>query len=199
MTPMPRLVPIMPSLWLGIIHILFHLLLLGLSILCLVALRSIHSIVGLVVLVVWILAFYVIIVALALRGQPRVSVLSAVLYRLRGGTEAPVVVSPPEAPSPAPASTLNELQHSPPVAGPRGPYTHHQPPFRSTVSPPGHDDTDLHEEPRSVESDEDDEEDEDARQHRMEAEIGRRDVSIITVPKRKLWVTNPSTDRAQGS
>ena len=38
----------------------------------------------------------------------------------------------------------------------------------------------------------DDEEDEDTRQQRMEEEMNRRDVSIVTVPKRKLWIANPS-------
>ena len=35
-------------------------------------------------------------------------------------------------------------------------------------------------------------EDEETRQRRIEDEISRRDVTIVTVPKRKLWVTNPS-------
>jgi len=46
----------------------------------------------------------------------------------------------------------------------------------------------LRSEPEEVESDEDEE----TRQRRIEDEIGRRDVSIVTVPKRKLWVANPS-------
>ena len=35
-------------------------------------------------------------------------------------------------------------------------------------------------------------EDEETRQRRIEDEISRRDVTIVTIPKRKLWVTNPS-------
>ena len=35
-------------------------------------------------------------------------------------------------------------------------------------------------------------EDEETRQRRIEDEISRRDVTIVTVSKRKLWVTNPS-------
>lgn len=61
----------------------------------------------------------------------------------------------------------------------------HQPPYRAI---PG--------QPTSIEDagdDEDDEEDEVTRQRRMEDEMGRRDVSILTtVPKRRLWITNPS-------
>ena len=38
----------------------------------------------------------------------------------------------------------------------------------------------------------DSDEDEDTRQRRIEDEMARRDVSIVTVPKRKLWVANPS-------
>ena len=37
-----------------------------------------------------------------------------------------------------------------------------------------------------------DDEDEETRQHRIEDEMNRRDVSIVTVPKRKLWIANPS-------
>lgn len=75
---------------------------------------------------------------------------------------------------------------------PRGPYLH-QPPYRTaheddyySTSHGGHrsDATEAEE----AESEEDD----DTRQRRMEGEMGRRDVSIVTVPKRKLWITNPS-------
>ena len=40
--------------------------------------------------------------------------------------------------------------------------------------------------------DDDEDEDEDVQQRRMEEELDRRDVSIVTVPKRRLWVANPS-------
>jgi hypothetical protein len=46
----------------------------------------------------------------------------------------------------------------------------------------------LRSEPEETSSDEDEE----TRQRRIEDEIARRDVSIVTVPKRKLWVVNPS-------
>jgi len=40
--------------------------------------------------------------------------------------------------------------------------------------------------------DPDDDEDEETRQRRIEGEMNRRDVSIVTVPKRKLWIANPT-------
>lgn len=47
--------------------------------------------------------------------------------------------------------------------------------------------------PRSVETDDDDDDiDEDTRQRQIEEEMGRREVSIVTVPRRRLWITNPS-------
>ena len=39
---------------------------------------------------------------------------------------------------------------------------------------------------------EDDDEDDELQQRRIEQEMERRDVSIVTVPKRKLFLTNPS-------
>lgn len=41
------------------------------------------------------------------------------------------------------------------------------------------------------EVDDDDDEDEESRQRRIEEEMSRRDVSIVTVPRRKLFLTNP--------
>ena len=40
--------------------------------------------------------------------------------------------------------------------------------------------------------DEQDEEDEETRQRRIEEELSRRDVSIVTVPKRRLYLLNPN-------
>lgn len=63
-----------------------------------------------------------------------------------------------------------------------GPYIH-QPSHRTLPSD---------RQARSAEDDDDDE-DEDTRQRRMEREMERREVSIVTVPKRKLWITNPES------
>ena len=73
----------------------------------------------------------------------------------------------------------------------RGPYQHHQPPYRATLSAgPDHD------YPMSTshghDVDYDDDEDEDTRQRRIEDELSRRDVSIVTVPKRRLYLLNPN-------
>lgn len=72
-----------------------------------------------------------------------------------------------------------------------GPYTYHRPPYRLST----HVDemSYLHAGPMSVETDgNDDDVDEDTRQRVIEEEMERRDVSIVTVPRRKLWIANPS-------
>ena len=44
----------------------------------------------------------------------------------------------------------------------------------------------------TTEDDDEDDIDDDTRQRMIEDEMSRRDVSIITMPKRKLTVANPS-------
>lgn len=74
------------------------------------------------------------------------------------------------------------------------PYIYHQPRWRRAVSS----DEDAaartpHAGFHPVEADTpDDDEDEDDRQRHMEEELERRDVNIVTVPRRKLWIANPS-------
>jgi hypothetical protein len=47
--------------------------------------------------------------------------------------------------------------------------------------------------PLSVEGDDNDDDlDDDTRQRVIEEEMQRRDVSIVTVPRRKLWIANPT-------
>jgi hypothetical protein len=74
---------------------------------------------------------------------------------------------------------------------PRGPYLH-SPPFRAAQEDEFYDvfGTGRHHE--DGEDDPNDDEDEETRQRRIEGEMNRRDVSIVTVPKRKLWIANPS-------
>lgn len=76
---------------------------------------------------------------------------------------------------------------------PRGPYLH-SPPFRAVQVQEGEGydmiGTGRHHE--DGEDDPDDDEDEETRQRRIEGEMNRRDVSIVTVPKKKLWIANPS-------
>ncbi|KAJ3509679.1 hypothetical protein NMY22_g16213 [Coprinellus aureogranulatus] len=76
----------------------------------------------------------------------------------------------------------------PSQAGHHSPYLH-TPPFttvRMDSSPAGR--------PMSMATDDDDDDDidDDTRQRMIEEEMSRRDVSIITMPKRKLTVANPS-------
>ena len=127
-------------------------------------------------------AFYAALLVLAWNGRPRDSTVTILLGRLRGGSSADANGATPVPSRPLSASGID----FPP--DPRGPYLH-QPLFRaanddeyySTSHANGHD-----------EADDGSDIDEDTRQRRIEEEMGRRDVSIVTVPKRKLWVANPS-------
>jgi len=127
------------------------------------------------VFLVWAAVFYVVIFILAAKGRPSDSLLALFIFRLRGQDEQQPDISVPS----SPRQDAYQQYPFPTV----GPYVHHQPPFRSeATSPEGHREPD----------DDYNEEDEDAHQRRIEDEIERRDVSIVTVPKRKLWITNPS-------
>lgn len=187
----PRTAPEMPNTFDSCLHILFHLLLLGLCILILVALWYRAPKAGFIIFLVGTILFYAAQVSLAWYGRPRVSVLTVMLARLRGD---PGLMTPiPGTPGPSrPLSTVGSEVPFPTTNEHRSPYQHHHPPFRTTMS------AGLDEYPTSVshghgttEVDDDDEEDEDTRQRRIEDELSRRDVSIVTVPRRKLFLTNP--------
>lgn len=97
---------------------------------------------------------------------------------------------PTPAPSPGPGQGMDP-NYTFPVAvasisttAAPGPYLHQAPHRLATL-----DDYSVQGDPIS---DGDNDEDEDTRQMRIEEEIGRREVSIITIPKRKLWIANPS-------
>jgi hypothetical protein len=168
-----------------ILHIIFHLLLLALSILSLVALWSLSSRAGFAVFMAWTSAFYVLLFLCAWYGRPRKSILTVIISRL--------LASPSPAPQPTPSSLpLTAADQFPFPTDTRGPYVHHQPLYRAA----GTDDVSItHGSPRSAENDDDDEDDadEDTMQQRIEDEMARRDVSIITVPRKKLWITNPES------
>ncbi|KAH9853616.1 hypothetical protein C2E23DRAFT_916420 [Lenzites betulinus] len=187
--------PVLPPPFQGFIHVLFHALLLALSVLSLVALWMRGPKPAFGVFLAWTVAFYTILVTLAWKGYPRKSILSVIFSRLRA---EPVAFSPvPRGGSPAgsrPMSTTGSVAVPFPSDN-RGPYQHHQPPYRATLSAEpdypmshahshGHGSHDV--------DDDDDEEDEDTRQRRIEEELSRRDVSIVTVPKRRLYVLNPN-------
>ncbi|OCH90982.1 hypothetical protein OBBRIDRAFT_792792 [Obba rivulosa] len=185
----------MPSPFETALHLLFHALVFALCILSLVMFWMHGPRAAFAIFLAWTALFYAIVVTLAWHGRPRVSILTVFISRLRAGPPHP---SPPIV-TPSPSRPLSAAGSEPafPLDG-RGPYQHH-PPFRATLSA-GLD----HEYPASlshghgtVEVDDDEDVDEDTRQRRIEEEMARRDVSIVTVPKRKLFLTNPeqnSTD-----
>ncbi|KAI6119358.1 hypothetical protein EDD16DRAFT_1692669 [Pisolithus croceorrhizus] len=135
---------------------------------------------------VWTLLFYIMLFVLAWRGRPAKSLLTTVVVRLRAEPSHAAV--PPSSPGSRPLSMAGTEQYLFPTDA-RGPYLHH-PPYRA--APPDDFSMTLMG-PRSVETDDDDDDiDEATRQRQIEEEMGRREVSIVTVPKRRLWVTNPS-------
>lgn len=163
------------------LRIIFHTSLLAICGLTLTALWSHKT--GFAVFLAWTLAFYVLLFICAWYGRSRHSTLTVMISRLRA--------RPSHAAQPPTHLPLSAVDQYPLQADARGPYVHHQPPYRAL----GTDDVSTSNgDPRSVENDDDDdEEDEDARQRIIEDEMARREVSIITVPRRKLWITNPES------
>lgn len=160
------------------LRIFLHLSLLAICVLSLAALWSHKT--GFAVFLAWMMAFYVLLFVFAWHGRSRQSILTVIITRLRA--------NPPNASEPSPGLPLSAADQYPLQTDTRGPYVHHQPPYRAIAI----DDLSTTQgDPRSTENDDDDEEDEDARQRRIEDEMARREVSIITVPRRKLWITNP--------
>ncbi|TRM67549.1 hypothetical protein BD626DRAFT_479127 [Schizophyllum amplum] len=178
-------IPELPPVREIVLRVLFHAALLALCALCLVALYLRAPVWAFTIFLVWVVAFYAVMLVLAWRGTPPRSTLTAVLFRLRG---RPI---PPRDTSTIASAPLGDNSSYPfPTAGGRGPYVHTPTAYRA-----GNDDG-ASSHPLSAEGqgyeDEEDEEDEDVQQRRMEEEMDRRDVSIVTVPKRRLWVANPS-------
>ncbi|KAI9001435.1 hypothetical protein BD414DRAFT_574874 [Trametes punicea] len=184
--------PVLPTPFEGFIHVLFHALLLALSVFSLVTFWQRGPKVAFGVFLAWTVVFYVILVSLAWNGYPRESILSVIFSRLRA---EPVAFSPvPRVGSPSgsrPMSTNESVAVPFPSEG-RGPYQHHQPPYRAALSAEHDYPTSLSHGHGSPDVDDDDEEDEDTRQRRIEEELSRREVSIVTVPKRRLYVLNPN-------
>lgn len=176
--------------WDILLHTLFHAFLLANCILALAALFSFAPLATFIVFLILMLAFYVSLFLLAWNGRPRSSLLVVALSRLRTPTRiaGPPTSSPPGSPMDEHGS--NVFQSSTPSGGP---YVYHQPLWRRAISPE-EDFTASHSGHRVLEQDDPDEEDEDEddRQRHMEEELERRDVNIVTVPRRRLWITNPS-------
>ncbi|KAG6861604.1 hypothetical protein C0995_014511 [Termitomyces sp. Mi166 len=152
-----------------VIHAIIQGLFLGLSILTLMNLWSRAPKYGFVIFLTWTAIFYAIMIYFALRHRPESSFLSA-LCSLHNSRARNMPTDP-----------------TPPFL-PEGPYVH-QPSHRLATAA---DEISSQGGPRSTETDEqEDDIDDDTRQRIIEEEMGRRDVSIITIPKRKLWITNP--------
>ena len=160
-----------------LIHLLLHAILIALCILSIIALFQRANVATFAVFIAWTACFYIVIAVMAWHGIPSESILTVFIARLKNHPGAPEpAAAPPEGGVPFPTAGA-------------GPYAHHQPSYRlaqdadypGSVSHAGH----------TVEDDYDDGEDDDVRQRRIEDEINRRDVNIITVPKRKLVIINP--------
>lgn len=156
-----------------IVHILLQISISGLSAITLTILWSRASRVLFVLFVVWLALFYVMMVVLAWNYYPATSLLTAFLQSLRHHN----------------ILDKDNLANGITSTNGEGPYTYHQPPYRlSTYA-----DELSHGAPMSGETDAtDDDIDEVTRQRVIEEEMERRDVSIVTVPRRKLWIANPS-------
>ncbi len=179
--------PLIPAKEEIVLRILTHALILGLCILSLVELWKRASRGLFVAFLIWTVSFYIILVTLSWNGRPRYSTLTVLLCNIRGtGQSTSAPTGTPNASRPNSDAGTDQL---PFPQEPQSPYLH-QPLFSSAGEV----------DPRSAsyagglrsEPEEESSEDEETRQRRIEDEIARRDVSIVTVPKRKLWVVNPS-------
>lgn len=183
--PFPQTSYELPSPFVFSLRIFFHLFVLALCVLSLVTLWYRAPMSLFAVFLLWTVIFYISLFALAWHGRPGKSILTTLVARLRG--PPPQAAASPGTPTSRPLSMTGTDQYPFPTDT-RGPYLH-QPLYRAT----GHDDVSTSQGPRSVDTDEDEDDvDEDTRQRRIEEEMGRREVSIVTVPKRRLWITNPS-------
>lgn len=180
--------PLIPTPMQCLSHILLHTFILGISVLTLVVLWERAPKATFVIFLLWTLAFYAILFFLASHGIPRVSILTVIISSLKDHHRQPGPPLPPS-PSSRPLSTLGNEQYAFPTSGDsRSPYAYHQPLYRRAF--PTAEDEILSSNEHGTQADDD--EDEDEQQRRIEQEMERRDVSIVTVPRRKLWITNPS-------
>ncbi|KAI0307109.1 hypothetical protein B0F90DRAFT_1622168 [Multifurca ochricompacta] len=171
--------PLIPPKREVILHTLMHLLILALCILSLVELWNRAPLGLFVAFLAWVVAFYAILVTLSWNGRPQNSTLTVLLGRIQGNGQ--FVAAPIATPSPSrPISMAGTDQFPfPPEPAVLISTSHYSIQHRRMIFTLPH---------MPIESDED----EDTRQRRIEDEMARRDVSIVTVPKRKLWVANPS-------
>jgi len=157
------------------LHVIVQVAFFGISIVTLIVLWSHSPKAGFAIFLAWTVIFYTIMISFSWHIRPDRSILSVIRSRRAHREGGPAHIA----------------THSPPVSEALpGPYIHHQPPYHVAAVP---DDVSISQTgPRSAETDEQDEDmDDDTRQRMIEDEIGRRDVSIVTIPKRKLWIVNP--------
>jgi hypothetical protein len=157
-----------------VLRVILHAVLLGICVLTLIALWNWAPKAGFAIFLVWTILFYVAMFSLSWFGRPEKSILSVMMYRLRGANFSASDGQALQSPQNDQPSTLE------------GPYLH-QPPFRHATR-----EELAHARPLSITTDDDDDIDDDTRQRMIEEEMERRDVSIVTVPRRKLWIANPS-------
>ncbi|KAH9938274.1 uncharacterized protein B0H18DRAFT_8787 [Fomitopsis serialis] len=191
MTPAGQMTPEMPRPFDCFLHALFHASLLALCILSLIELWRRAPRAAFVVFLIGTLLFYVALVALSWSGKPRYSILTVLLARLRGRPTHSGYTPGTATPSRPLSAAGSEV---PFPTEPRSPYQHY-PPYRAASTVPDEYPTSGSHGHAMNEVDDDGEEDEDTRQRRIEDEMSRRDVSIVTVPRRKLFLTNPELDR----
>jgi len=172
------------------LHTAFHALLLALCALCLIQLWQRAPVATFVVFLVWTVGFYIALAVLAWQGRPRGSILAVTFSRLRARPHSRQTNLPSQSDS-RPISSVTAEQSIPLTPDPRGPYLH-SPPFRAANEDESYDMVGIGRDHEDGDDDPDDDEDEETRQRRIEGEMNRRDVSIVTVPKRKLWIANPS-------
>jgi len=157
----------------------FHLCLLGNLAFALASLFQLGNRAGFAVFLVWCIIAYSII-------------LWGTMYQTKHSLipllQDQFLKPEPQAPSPE-AAPLTEMLRDP--SSPITSNSHYRSipsaQYTSIEYPPSNS---IYSQPRPVEPDPDDDEDDEERQLRMEQEMQRRDVSIVTVPRRQLRITN---------
>lgn len=164
-----------------ITHVLIHVSILGLAGVSLAMLWEHSPRYLFALLLVAMVVYGIAMFWFAWSRRPSYSILTVLVSRLRGYPATTTDMHP------SPSSSM-------PMVNSTNPYTHHRPPYHPTHG--GDSDMSYHNQhaaPMSVDTDDnDDDMDDDARQRAIEEEMERRDVSIITVPRRKLTIANPS-------
>ncbi|KDQ20516.1 hypothetical protein BOTBODRAFT_124153 [Botryobasidium botryosum FD-172 SS1] len=177
--------PTSPDTLQGIANLVTHAFIIFACVFCLITLFASGPLVAFIIFLIWTVAFYFSLVLMAWFHIPGVSYLSLFIARLRGETHVPMPTEPADlhATSSSVPTPLTQSYFSPYI---------HQPPYRR-VDGMSRDDSErasrLSRNPRSTVVSDDDEDDDD-RQREMEIEMARRDVSVITVPKRRLVIAN---------